>query len=166
MKKPVQYAILFAVPGMVISFLVAYLATGMLLGFLWLFVFGDSSWPDWLTLVVPILTLCIFIVSIASITFWGYCTGKQLAHQKQINRKHIFYSFLATITPVFLFMWQQARISGGNTPSLTCSDYCQSRGYSASSVPPAISGLNTCSCLGDQGETELTVELDNIMGSE
>lgn len=163
MKQSVLYGILFAVPGIVISLLVTFLSTGLILGFFWLFIFGDSSWPGWVSIFVPILSICIFLVSLVVISYWGYQTGIKLEGQSQPVFRHLFYSFIATIIPILAFVLQYTRTTDENFPSLICSEYCQTRGYSGSSIPPEITEIRTCSCLNDNGIEDVTIELDKII---
>lgn len=162
MKQSFLYGILFAIPGIVISLLVTYLSTGMIFGFLWLFVFGDNSWPDWVAFIIPIVSICIFLITLAVITTWGHQTGIKLEEKPKYNLKHIFYSIIATVIPVLIFAFLLTEPARKNTPSLICSDYCQTKGYSTSSTPPKNTGLTTCNCLDDNGANEITIELDDI----
>ncbi len=166
MKQSVLYGILFAVPGIAISLLVTFLSTGLILGIFWLFIFGDSSWPGWVSILVPILSVCIFLVSLVVISNWGYQTGTKLeGHSKPVFR-HFIYSFIATIIPVLAFVIQYTRTTDEEFPSFICSDYCQTRGYSGSSIPPEITGIRTCSCLNDNGIEDITIELDKIIDTK
>jgi len=44
-------------------------AFAMLYGVLWIFVFGDSPWPDWVDAVLPVLLL-VFAAGVFLVTAW------------------------------------------------------------------------------------------------
>ena len=64
MNRGVGLALLAIVGGAIGAFAVAIGAGGALLGFLWLFVFGDDPWPPWaetvLNLAIPIAGLLLW----------------------------------------------------------------------------------------------------------
>jgi hypothetical protein len=59
-------ALLAIVGGAIGAFVVVLGAGGALLGFLWLFVFGDDPWPHWaetaLNLAIPIAGLLLWAI--------------------------------------------------------------------------------------------------------
>ena len=62
----VAAALLAIVGGAAIALGVTMLGTGMLGGFLWIFVFGDDPWPAWATgtlnMLIPIVGLFLWAV--------------------------------------------------------------------------------------------------------
>ena len=62
----VAAALLAIVGGAAIALGVTMLGTGMLGGFLWIFVFGDDPWPAWamstLNMLIPIVGLLLWAV--------------------------------------------------------------------------------------------------------
>ncbi len=47
MKKRYLYTLLFLVPGLFVSLLITLAVFAAVFGALWLYVFGDSTWPTW-----------------------------------------------------------------------------------------------------------------------
>ena len=60
MKKRLLYALLFGIPGILWSLLVAAIIFGVLSGFFWLFVYGDSTWPQAAGRVLSVAFLLVF----------------------------------------------------------------------------------------------------------
>jgi len=62
----VAAALLAIVGGAAMALGVTMLGTGMLGGFLWIFVFGDDPWPAWamstLNILIPIVGLFLWAV--------------------------------------------------------------------------------------------------------
>ena len=78
MKKRYVYLLLFLVPGLFTSLLITLTLFGAVYGTFWLFVYGDSAWPDWTEQVMPILMLVIFSGIWIGTIVTGYCVGKKL----------------------------------------------------------------------------------------
>ena len=59
-------ALLAIIGGGAAALGVTMLGTGMLAGFLWIFVFGDDPWPDWamsmLNVLIPLAGLLLWAV--------------------------------------------------------------------------------------------------------
>jgi hypothetical protein len=164
MKKRYLYALIFAVPGLLLALLVCALLFAVIAGVLWLYVFGDSPWPDATHTTFPMAFGMVFITLWCLAIFAGYRFGRGLEAQPGFEVRHLWYALGATLLPIAIVLLQQLSVGniGPKSDSLLCSDYCRQRGYMASSLPPRDSGERTCSCLGHFGEAELTMPLDGI----
>lgn len=164
MKKRYIYALLFGIPGFLISLGLSVGFSGFGAGILWLFVFGDNPWPAYSGTTLVVLAAMVFLAAwIASIAA-GFLIGKRLEKNGALNKSHIFASVGVTVLIVLFFFFQQWSVGnlGPNPESARCMDFCIQEGYSASSTPPQDSGERTCSCLDEAGREAITVPLDAI----
>jgi hypothetical protein len=168
MKKRYLYSLLFALPGFVISLVMAFAVFGAAAGFLWLFVFGDNNWPDSTEKILPVLLVLTFLVLwIASIAA-GYVTGKKFEADPELNKKHLLASAGLTIAPILFIVLYQLQVGnlGTKPDSVLCSDFCLGKGYSFSEMPPKNSGDKGCVCLDASGKEALRVPLAKIFPEE
>ena len=56
--------------GAILGYVLFLLVAGAVLGFLWIYVFGDDPWPKWSE---PVLGAAIIVGGFAS---WAYCALK------------------------------------------------------------------------------------------
>ena len=164
MKRRYLYSILFGIPGLIVSAMLTLLLFGAATGFLWLFVFGDSPWPSWNeALVTAALGLVFLVIWLASIIA-GFIVGKRLEQKPGVNRIHILIS--AGITAVLLLVIFISQVSNGNlgpkSAETRCSEFCSTKGFSASSVSPRISANRTCSCLNELGVEIIQVPVETL----
>lgn len=164
MKKRVIYSILFGIPGLIAAGITTLLFSGMILGVLWLFVFGDNPWPSIIDTILPVLLILVFLASWAAFIVLGYLIGKQLEPNPTMNKSHIVISLSITLIAIlFIVLYQFSLGNIGPQPdSVRCSDYCSENGYSASSLSPQNAGPQICSCLDNAGEVIMTVSIDKI----
>ena len=164
MKKRYLYALIFAIPGLLWALLLSALLFAVTAGALWLFVFGDSPWPDWTNTALPIAFAVVFIALWCVAIAAGYWFGKGSEARPGIPARHLWYALAATLLPIGLVLLQQFSVGslGPKSDSLICSDYCQEQGYAGSSLPSRDSGDRTCSCLGRFGEAEVTIPLERL----
>jgi hypothetical protein len=164
MKKRYLYALLFGVPGLLGSGLVSLFLLGVLWGLLWIYVFGDNSWPTSAESIVSLsFVLVFFVLWLGSISA-GYAIGKRLETDPGVNKMHILVSGLVTAVMIALILVQQWSVGnlGPKSDALLCSDFCSHQGYSASGMPPANSGDRTCSCYDGSGKEVLKIPLKQI----
>ncbi len=130
MKKRYIYTLLFGVPGLVIALVAAVLAFGTAIGFLWLYVFGDSSWPQVPAALVSALFGILFLGLWIGSLVWGWRVGKRLEADPALDRRHIFWSLGITLGVLLLVVLHQFSVGnlGPKSDSAVCSDYCRDRG--------------------------------------
>ena len=164
MKKRYLYALLFGIPGLFLSAIFTLIVSGAVLGFLWLYVFGDNPWLSSTGLFVSILFVLVFLIVWTGIIILGYVTGKRLEKAPSLNKQHVLISAGLTLFFILFIAFQQWSVGnlGPKTDSAVCSKYCVSQGYSASGMPPRNSGDQTCSCYDDSGNEVLRTLLDII----
>jgi hypothetical protein len=151
MRKRYIYTFLFLVPGLFFSLLVTFAVFAAAYGALWLYVFGDRTWPAWAGL---------WVVAMVA----GYVVGRKLEAAPGFDARHVWLSLAATLLPIGIVLLQQLSIGnlGPKSDGQRCSEYCSALGYQASSTPPRHSGELTCSCLGQYGEVEITVPIAEL----
>ena len=164
MKKRYLYLFLFGIPGFILSLMASIAFVGAGAGLLWLFVFGDDTWPSWVGAVLPVLMIMLFLVIWVTFLVIGFRTGSRLEAEPGINKQHILISGGLTILFIMLVAFQQFRVGnlGPKSDGQVCSDFCLSQGYSASGMPPRDSGDQTCSCYDGLGNEAVKIQLYEI----
>jgi hypothetical protein len=164
MKKRFLYCLLFGAPGFLIALVVAFFVFGAVAGVLWVFVLGDNPWPDSTDHLLPVLFgLVFFGLWIGSIVF-GYFTGKKLEQDPNFDKDHLLLSAAATVAPILMVVLHQWSVGniGPKPESVVCGDYCSSKGYAMSGMPPKNSGDRSCICYGYNGEEVERNPLHNL----
>ena len=164
MKKRYLYTLLFGIPGLFVAGLISIFVFAVLTGFLWLYVFGDNSWPTSSETMITVLFVAVFGVLWIGFIVLGYLVGKKLEKDPQLNRKHVMISAGLTLLFILLMVFQQWSVGnlGPKSDSVLCSEFCSRHGYSASGMPPQNSGDRTCSCYDDSGNESLKIPIDLI----
>ena len=164
MKKRLLYALLFGIPGILWSLLVAGIIFGVLSGILWLFIYGDSAWPQSAGRMLSVAFLLVFVSACVAFLVAGYVFGKKLEAQPGFNRNHVMLSMGATVLPVVLAILHQFSVGniGPQPDTVVCADFCAGKGYSGSGMPPRDTGERTCFCLDGHGVEVDRVPLDSI----
>ena len=112
MKRRYVYAILFGVPGLVISLIIAAMALGATAGMLWLFVFGDNPWPAWVEPALAVALGAFFLATWLAVLMAGYSVGKRREQDVKLNKAHVAIS--AGITMLFILFIAAYQLSVGN----------------------------------------------------
>ena len=164
MKKRYVYVLLYGVPGFLLSLLITFSLFGTLAGFLWLFLFGDDTWPAYLETLMPLLFIITFLILWLVMVILGYSTGKRLEDGSNINRRHIFTSVTITIVITSVILLHQLKVgnTGPKPVTVVCSEYCLAQGYAMSSMPPRDSGEYICSCYDEFGQETINIQIDDI----
>ena len=161
LRRRYLYVLLFALPALLVSIIAAALTLAAAAGALWLFVFGDDTWPATANTLLGavfaggVATLWIVLLSIA----WS--VGKRQEGRPALNRAHVALAIgatvlLAAVIAVRLTGWS---FSGARTDSVVCADFCRDRGFAGSGMPPLDSGDRTCSCYDTQGREAEQIDL-------
>lgn len=164
MKKRYIYTLLFLVPGLFVSLLITFTLFAVSYGALWLFVFGDNTWPDWTEQVMPVLMLVIFSSIWIGTIVTGYCVGKKFEPSPGFDFRHLWLSLGATLLPIVIMLLHQFSIGnlGPKSDGQICREYCSGLGYDTSSISPRDFGEQTCSCISSKGEEEVTLSIDDL----
>ncbi len=97
MKRRYLYSLLFGIPGLLLSFIFALLFFGVALGVLWLFVFGDNSWPAAVDTLLPVGVVIVFLLLWSASLWSGYQVGKRREGDAAINPAHVLASAVVTV---------------------------------------------------------------------
>lgn len=164
MKKRYLYAILFGIPGLFVTALLTAVFLGAVAGVLWLFVYGDSRWPEAVQTLLPAAALVAFLVAWAGVLFWGYRYGSGREDGRPVERRHLLLAAGATLLPIVIVILHQYRVGNLGPPSdgERCSDFCTEQGYAASGMPARDSGERSCLCYDGKGRVVLKLPLDEL----
>ncbi len=110
MKRRYLYMLLFGIPGLLLSFLMTLVSFGMMMGILWLFVFGDNSWPAAVDTLLPILLIVVLLALWTASLWGGYQVGKHREADPRLNLSHVLAS--AALTLVLLAFVLVAALRG------------------------------------------------------
>jgi hypothetical protein len=164
MKKRYLYTLLFGIPGLFVAGLISIFVFAAVTGLLWMYVFGDNSWPTLSETIISGLFVAVFGVLWIGFIALGYLVGKKLEKESRLDRMHILISVGLTLLFILLMVFQQwsAGNLGPKSDSVVCSEFCSRHGYSGSGMPPQNSGDRTCSCYDSSGNEALQVPIDII----
>jgi hypothetical protein len=164
MRRRHLYVLMFSVPGLFASLLLSFAVFGAAAGTLWLFVYGDNPWPS---VANPILMI---VFAVTAVTSWlalmrlAYAAGRRAEGSESLNRAHVLGAVLATVALPLVALFHQWRVGniGPRTDGEACMDFCSTKGFNASAMPPRISGARTCICLDAQGREAATLPIDEV----
>jgi hypothetical protein len=164
MKKRYIYSLLFLVPGLIISLLITLAVFAAASGALWIYVFGDNTWPAWSGRVMSALILVVFSGIWIGATVTGYLVGKKMEALPGLDIRHLWISLGVTLLSIVIVVLHQLSIGnlGPKSDMQLCGEYCRDLGYGGYSMPPRDSGERTCSCLGQRGEVKSTIPIDEL----
>ena len=165
MKKRYIYAVLYGVPGLVVSLLFAFFIFGVGAGALWIFVFGDDPWPASAEKILPVLFALVFLAAWLAVLVAGFREGKRLENTPGLRKRHVLISIAATAVPVALLVLQQWSVGniGAKPDSQLCSDFCREKGFPTSAMPPRNTNERTCICLDGNGREVVKVPVGDII---
>lgn len=167
MKKRYLYTLLFFLPGALFSLIAATLVFGAAAGVLWVFIFGDNTWPEYAGNGLTVLYATTFLTGWLASLFLGYRTGQQLEADPQLNKKHILASIVLTFIPLLIVVLHQWGVGNIGRPhdSIICGDYCLAQGYPSSGMPPRDSGDYSCICY-DNGKEVIKMPMEEIISKQ
>ena len=168
MKKRYVYCLLFALPGFFISAIFSFIAFGSAAGFLWIYVYGDNTWPASAENILAVLFIVTFLLLWAVFIITGYITGKKFEGTPSRYTGHIVISACATAAPVVLIVLHQLSVGniGPKSDDILCSEFCSKKGYAASGMPPKDSGDTSCSCFDNHGQEAVKVPMAAIISNK
>lgn len=163
MKHRYLYLLLFSVPALIASLLAGFVALAGAAGMLWLFVYGDDPWPRAAETALLVLFAAVSLAAGAVCFRRAYRAGEQLEKTgaaPPIGRLSIAAAGLTTMLLILvgLYQWNIGNI-GPKSDSVVCSDFCASRGFVGSSMPPRNAGPPTCTCVDAGGRDALAVPM-------
>lgn len=164
MKKRYIYSLLFGIPGLFVSGIISVVLFGAFAGILWLYVFGDNSWPAAASTIISILFVLVCLTLWFGFILLGYGIGRRLEKDSALNRNHVLISVGLTVFFLLLILLQQWSVGnlGPNSDAVLCSEFCVQHGFAGSGMPPETSGNRICSCYDHAGNEALRIPLDHI----
>jgi len=163
MKQRHLYLLLFSVPALVAALLAGFVVLAGAAGALWLFVYGDNPWPGAAEAALVVLFAAVSLAAWAVLLRRAYRAGEQHERagvQPKVGRLAIAAAGITALLLILvgLHQWNVGNI-GPKPDSAVCSDFCASRGFAGSSMPPRDAGTPTCTCVDAGGREPLTVPL-------
>ena len=164
MRRRHLYVLMFSVPGLFAAVLGAFAVFGVAAGTLWLFVYGDNPWPPAAGHVLMVLFAVTAVGSWLLLMRLAFAAGRRAEASESLNRAHMLGAVLATVALPLVALFHQWRVGniGPRTDGEACMDYCSTKGFSASAMPPRNSGERTCICLDPQGREAATLPIDEV----
>ena len=161
MKRRYVYALLFAPPSLLASFIAALALLGAIAGALWLFVYGDEAWPAALGPVLTVAFGVTWAVAFAALLRAAYRAGMRVEGAARLDRRAVMGSAGATAAALLLFTGYQWRVGniGPQSEGVRCAEFCRDKGFAGSGMPPRNAGAATCSCFDAQGREVVKVPI-------
>ena len=131
---------------------------------MWLFVAGDDAWPPATDAILMALFVVAFAVSALGLAYLAYAAGKKHELAGSGGARPALLALGLTgllVLALAVHQWSVGNI-GAKSEGVLCAEFCASKRFMASSLPPRISGPATCTCLDAQGREALTVPIEDI----
>ena len=164
MKKRYLYVLLFTVPILLASTVVAFVVFGAAAGFMWLFVAGDEPWPAATDAILVALFGVAFAGSLAVLGYRAYVAGKAGEDDPSFSARPALVAGGVTVLLVLgiaSYQWRVGNI-GPKPDGVVCSEFCAGKGFMGSSMPPRNAGPASCTCMDAQGREGITVPMESI----
>lgn len=164
-KKRWVYVLLFSMPALLASLIISALIFGATAGILWLFIVGDNPWPASANIILTLLLVFVFMALWITFMTLAYIFGKKQEADAKLNTRHVMHSIRATaVLALFVVVYQsQVGNIGQKSQGVMCADYCQAKGFSASSLSPRDAGAMMCSCNDNQGVETVKASIGEVM---
>ena len=165
MQRRYLYLLLFSVPIVLASAVVAFAVFGAAAGILWLLLAGDTPWPPAANALLGAVFVLAFAASALAFTSWAYAVGRQEETVAALNGKHAVAAVSATVLlllVVVAYQWHVGNI-GPKTDGVLCADFCRAEGFAGSGMPPRNAGAATCTCFDPQGREAVTVPMETVV---
>ncbi|MDF3032163.1 MAG: hypothetical protein K0R03_2721 [Moraxellaceae bacterium] len=163
MKRRHLYLLLFSVPAFIAALLAGFVVLAGAAGVMWLFVYGDDPWPGAAEAALVVLFAVVSLSAWAVLLRRAYRAGEQQEQADAPPKTGRLAIAAAGITALLLSLvglhqWKVGNI-GPEPDSVVCSNFCASRGFAGSSMPPRDAGTPACTCVDAAGREPLTVPL-------
>jgi len=163
-KRRYLYLLLFSVPIVLASAVVAFAVFGAAAGIVWLFLAGDTPWPPAADILLGAVFVLAFAASALAFASWAYAVGRQAEASAALNGKHAVAAVGATVLlllGIVAYQWHVGNI-GPKTDGVVCADFCRGKGFAGSGMPPRNAGAATCTCFDPQGREALNVPMGEV----
>lgn len=115
MKARYSYPLLFLLPCTVVALLAAFVVVGAGAGVLWIFVYGDNTWPKAAGTALMSIAVASSAATLALLLYAGYSYGKNSESAGGLARRHVVWAILFSIllpALVLLREWQVGAFGG------------------------------------------------------
>ena len=147
-----------------VAAIAAFVVAGLGGGILWLFVYGDDTWPQAAETFVTLVAAVAFLVTLAALSFASYAFGKRREASVGLSWQHVALAFGVSILLPALVLLHQLSVGniGPQPDSRLCADFCTARNFSSSSFPQD----GTCRCYGSDGSEALNVSMNSVRAKQ
>ncbi|MFH1649894.1 MAG: hypothetical protein ABIA93_05070 [Candidatus Woesearchaeota archaeon] len=169
MKTRYKYVLFAIVPAILLATIITFSAFGFLAGLLWIFLFGDQTWPKYAEIILIILTFGLFTLITLSALLFSYKYGKKRemsdtqSHAK--SKRDLTVLIIITVVTLIIILGQQLSVGniGTKTEGEICSDYCSQLNYRASGSDPKFEENRSCYCIED-GQRVADISIEDLKG--
>jgi hypothetical protein len=164
MKRRYLYPLMYSVPALVVSAIFTAVLTGAVWGLLWLFVFGDDTWPPFVERSAPILMFVVLATGWVWLLWAAYAWGKRQEIHVRLNMAHAYLAAGSTAALVLLVFLHQLSVGNIGPPPdpVLCAEFCAARSFGSSRVPHD----GTCRRYRADGGEALNVSIDSLRASQ
>lgn len=116
MKARYAYPLLILLPGAMLAFLAGVVGGAVGAGVLWVFVFGDDTWPQAANTALMGLAVAVFVVVFSTLLGLAYAYGKRQEVSGGVRRGHVVAAVLVSIglpVLVLLHQWSVGNLGAG-----------------------------------------------------
>lgn len=111
MKARYSYPLIFLLPSAMVAFLAAFVVVGAGAGVLWIFVYGDNTWPKFANTALMSLAVVASAATLALLLYTGYSYGKKSESAGGLAKRHVVWAILISILLPALVLLRQWQIS-------------------------------------------------------
>ncbi|MCI4569036.1 hypothetical protein [Lysobacter sp. CFH 32150] len=164
MKARFSYPLVFLLPNAMVAAIAAFVAAGLGGGILWLFVYGDDTWPQTAEYLVMGVAILASLATLTALSFASYSFGKRREASADLSWLHIALAVgISMLLPALALLHQLSVGNIGPQPdSLLCSDFCTAKKFGSSRFPQD----GTCRCNGADGNEALNVSMDSVRAKQ
>lgn len=115
MKARYAYPLLFLLPSAMVACLAGFVVVGAGAGVLWIFVYGDNTWPKSADTALMSLAAVASAATLSLLLFTSYSYGKNSESADGLARRHVVWAILISIllpALVLLRQWQVGDFGG------------------------------------------------------
>ena len=165
LKRRYLYVLLFSVPIVLASAVLALAVFGAAAGVLWLFVAGDNPWSSSANTILVAVFVLAFAASALALTSRAYAVGRREEAQPSLNATHVVAAVGATallLLAIVAYQWHVGNI-GARSDDVRCSEFCRGKGFAGSGMPPRNAGAAMCTCFDPQGREAVKVPMADVV---
>lgn len=119
MKARYSYPLLFLIPSAMVAAANAVVVAGVGAGVLWLFVYGDSAWPESARAVLTVFALVAAVLTLVMLLHASYRFGRRREAAGGLRPSHVLLAIaLSLALPLLavLHQWQVGNLGDRGSP--------------------------------------------------